>query len=125
VTGIWTSLTSHPSISGPIDGVFRLGVVLAWRPERPAVLTAFPRATMVILIMGGAQTHALVLALTPPAASQRPTRRIATYPLLTTWGVHQRRRGIAPEPAMLAGPRLGFHAVGSQRRACSGEAVVL
>jgi hypothetical protein len=75
---------------------------------------------MLILIMGVAQTKAFVLDLTPPAASKRHKRRIATDPLLTTWGFHQRRRGIAPEPAMLAGNRLGFHAIVSHRMAFSG-----
>src|SRR2546430_2195471 len=115
VTGIWTSLTYHPSISRPIDGVFRIGFVISRRPDIPAFLTAFPWATMLILIMGVAPTKAFVLDLTPPAASQRHKRRIATYPLLTTWGVHQRRRGIATEPARLAGHRLRFHAIVSHR----------
>ncbi len=30
VPGIWTSLTSHPSISRPIDRVFRIDFVIAW-----------------------------------------------------------------------------------------------
>jgi hypothetical protein len=38
--------------------------------------------------MGIAQAKAFVLDLTPPAASQRQKRRIATYPLLTTRGFH-------------------------------------
>ena len=71
--------------------------------------------------MGIAQTQALVLDLTPPAASQRHKRRIAPYPLLTTRGLHARRLGIAPEPAMLASHRLGFHAVVCHRMACSGS----
>jgi hypothetical protein len=75
--------------------------------------------------MGVAQTKALVLDLTTPAASQRHKCRIATYPLLTTRGFHQRRRGIATEPAMLAGNRLGFQAVVSHRRAFSGGTVVI
>ena len=66
---------------------------------------------MLILIMGVAQTQALVLDLTTSAASKRKKRRIATYPLLTTRCLHQRRRGIATETTMLAGHRLGFHAV--------------
>ncbi len=80
---------------------------------------------MVILIMGVAQTKALVLDLTTPAASKRQKRRIATYPLLATRGFHSRRRGIATEPAMLAGNRLGFHAVVSHRSALSGGTVVI
>ena len=122
--GIWASLTSHNSIPRPIDGVFRIGFVISRRPEIPAFLTAFPWATMLILIMGVAQTKAFVLDLTPPAASKRHKRRIATYPLLTTWGFHQRHRGIATEPAMLAGNRLGCHAIVSHRMAFSGGAVV-
>ena len=66
---------------------------------------------MLILIMGVAQTEALVLDLTPPAASKRHKRRIATDPLLTTWGFHQWRLGIATEPAMLASNGLGFHPI--------------
>ena len=80
---------------------------------------------MVILIMGVAQTKALVLDLTTPAASKRQKRRIATYPLLATRGFHSRRRGIATEPAMLAGNRLGFHAVVSHNSAFSGGTVVI
>ena len=118
--GIWTSFPSHPSISGPIDRVVRRGFVLAWRPEITALLAAFPGTTMVILIMGIAHAKAFVLDLTPPAASKRHKRRIATYPLLTTRGFHSRRRGIATEPAMLAGNRLGFHAVVCHRIASCG-----
>ncbi len=66
---------------------------------------------MLILIMGVAHTKALVLDLTPPAASKRHKGRIATDPLLTTRRFHQRRRGIDTEAAMLAGNRLGFHPV--------------
>ena len=118
--GIWTSLTSHPSISRPIDRVFRIGFVLSRCPEITALLTAFPRATMLILIMGITQTKTLVLDLTPPAASKRQKRRIATYPLLTTRCLHQWRRGIATETTMLAGNRIGFHTVVCHRIACSG-----
>jgi hypothetical protein len=75
---------------------------------------------MVIRIMGVAQTKAFVLDLTPPAASKRHKGRIATYPLLTTRGFHQRRRGIATETTMLAGNRLGFHTVVCHRMAFGG-----
>ena len=118
--GIWASLPYHPSISWPIDGVFRIDFVISWRPEIPAFLTAFPWPSMVILIMGVAHTKAFVLHLTSPAASKRHKRRIATYPLLTTRGFHQRRFGIATEATMLAGNRLGFHAVVRHRVAFSG-----
>ncbi len=119
--GIWTSLaTIHPSIFWPIDGVFRIDFVISGRPEITALLTTFPRATMLILIMGVAHTKALVLDLTPSAASKRNERRIATYPLLTTGGFHQRCLGIATEPAMLAGNRRGFHTVVSHRMAFFG-----
>ena len=118
---MWTSLTtSHPAIFWPIDGVFRRGFVISRRPEITTLLTAFPRATMVILIVGVAQTQALVFDLTTSAASKRHKGRIATYPLLTPWGFHQRRLGIATEPAMLAGNRLGFHTVVRHRMACLG-----
>ena len=110
--GIWTSSTTfHPSISWPIDGVFRIGFVISWRPEITTLLTALPRAPMFILIVGVAHTKAFVLDLTPPAASKRHKGRIATDPLLTTRRFHQRRRGIATEAAMLTGNRLGFHPV--------------
>ena len=119
--GIWTSLTTiHPSIFWPIDGVFRRGFVISGRPEITTLLTAFPRAPVLILIMGVAQTQTFVLDLTPSAASQRKKGRIATYPLLTTRGLHSRRRGIATEPAMLAGNRLGFHTVVRHRMAFFG-----
>src|SRR5262249_10805539 len=75
---------------------------------------------MFILIMGVAQTKALVLDLTTPAASKRQKGRIATDPLLTTWRPHQRRRGIATETTMLAGNRLGFHPVVRHGVAFSG-----
>ena len=108
------------SISWPIDWVFRRGFVIAWRPEITAFLTAFPRATMLILIVGIAQTQALMLDLTTPAASTRHKGRIATYPLLTTRRFHSRRRGIATEPTMLAGNRPGVHAVVRHEVAFSG-----
>jgi len=111
VPEIWTSLTSYPSISGPIDWVFGIGFEISRRPELTALLTAFPRAPMLILIMGIAHTKALVLDLTPPATSKRHKGRIATYPLLATRCLHQRRRWIATETTMLSGNRLGFHAV--------------
>jgi len=66
---------------------------------------------MVILIMGIAQTKALVLDLTAPTASKRHKGRITAYPLLATRGFYQRRQWIATEPTMLSGNRLGFHAV--------------
>ncbi len=118
--GIWTSLTSHHSIFWPIDWVFRIGFVISRGPEITTLLTALPRATMLILIVGVAHSKALVLDLTTSAASKRQKGRIATYPLLTTGGFHQRRLGIATEPAMLAGNRLGFHAVVSHRMAFFG-----
>src|SRR5439155_19932518 len=94
----------------PIDRVFRIGFVIAWRPELTAFLAAFPRPTMLILIVGIAHTKAFVLDLATPAASKRHKGRIATDPLLTTPRFHQRRRGIATEATMLAGNRRGFHA---------------
>jgi hypothetical protein len=68
---------------------------------------------MLILIVGVAHTKAFVLDLATPAASQRHKGRIATDPLLTTRRLHSRRRGITTKATMLAGHRLGFHAVGS------------
>src|SRR5712692_3648397 len=113
-------MTSQHSIFWPIDGVLRIVFVLARRPEITALLTALPRATMLILIVGVAQTQTFVLDLTPSAASKRHKGRIAPYPLLTTWRLHERRRGIATESTMLAGHWFGFHAVGSHGVACSG-----
>ena len=75
---------------------------------------------MLILIVGRAQTQALMLDLTTPAASTRHKGRIATYPLLTTRRFHSRRRGIATEPTMLAGNRPGVHAVVRHEVAFSG-----
>ena len=66
---------------------------------------------MFILIVGVAHTKAFMLDLTTSAASKRHKGRLATYPLLTTRGFHQRRLGIATEPAMLAGNGLGFHPI--------------
>ena len=75
---------------------------------------------MLILIVGIAHTKTFVLDLTMPAASKRQKGRIATYPLLTTRRFHERRRGIATEPTMLAGHRPGFHAVVRHGVAVSG-----
>jgi len=66
---------------------------------------------MLILIVGIAQTQALMLHLTAPAASQRQKRRLTTHPLLATRGLHSRRLGITTEATMLASNRRGFHAV--------------
>ena len=66
---------------------------------------------MPILIVGIAQAKALMLDLAAPAASKRHKGRIAAYPLLTTRRFDQRRLGISTKPTMLAGNRLGFHAV--------------
>jgi hypothetical protein len=114
-----------PSISRPMDGIFCIGFVISRRPEIPAFLTAFPRPTMLILIMGVAHTKAFVLDLTPPATPKRHKCRIATYPLLTTRGFHQRRRGIATETTMLASNRLGFHTVVWHRMAFWGGAGII
>ena len=110
--GIWTSLTCHHrSISWPIDWVFRIPLVISWRPELTALLTAFPRATMLIFIVGITQAEAFVLHLTPPTPSKRKKCRITTNPLITTRRFHQRRCGIATEATMLAGNRFGFHPI--------------
>jgi len=52
------------------DAMIKAGFVISGGPEITALLAAFPRATMVILIMGITQTQALVLDLTTPAASK-------------------------------------------------------
>jgi hypothetical protein len=112
VPGIWTSLTfHHRSIFWPIDRVCRIPLVISWRPERTALLTAFPRAAMLILIVGIAQTEAFVLHLALPTSSKRKERRITTNPLITTRRFDQRRLGIATEATMLTNNRFGFHAV--------------
>jgi hemolysin activation/secretion protein len=66
---------------------------------------------MPILIVGIAQAKALMLDLASPAASKREKGRITTYPLLTTRRFDQWRLGITTKPTMLAGNRLGFHAI--------------
>src|SRR5882672_3091432 len=84
VPGIWTSSLSHRSIFWPIDWIFRIRFVITWRPEIPAWLTAFPRTTVLILIVGIAHTKAFMLHLAPPTTSNRHKGRITTNPLLTT-----------------------------------------
>jgi len=122
VSGIWTSLTfHHHSISWPIDRVFRIPLVISWRPERTALLTALPRAAMLVLIVGITQAESLVLHLAPPAPSQRQKRRITTNPLITTRRFDQRSCSIATEATMLAGYRCGFHAVISHKGYLLGE----
>jgi hypothetical protein len=116
VSGMWTSLSfHHHSISWPIDRVFRIPLVISWRPELTALLTALPRAAMLVLIVGITQAEALVLHLAPPAPSKREKRCITTNPLITTRRFDQRRCSIATEATMLAGYRCGFHAVISHR----------
>ena len=101
--GIWTSLTfHHRSIFWPINRVFRIRLVISWRPERTARLTAFPRAAMLILIVGRAHAEAFVLHLAPPTPSKRKKRPITTNPLITTQRFDQRRFGIATERTMIA-----------------------
>ena len=111
----------HRSIFWPIDRVFRIPLVISWRPERTALLTALPRATMLVLIVGVTQAEALVLHLAPPAPSKRQKRCITTNPLITTRRFDQRRCGIATEATMLAGYRCGFHAVIRHRGHLLGE----
>jgi len=107
---MWTSLTfHHRSISWPIDRVFRLPLVISWRPALTALLTAFPRAAMLIFIVGIPQAEAFVLHLTPSTPSQRKKCRITTHPLSTTRRLHQRRFGLATAATRLAGHRFGFH----------------
>src|SRR4029453_4364082 len=98
---MWTSLTfHHHSIFWPIDRVFRIPLVISWRPELPALLTAFPRAAMLIFIVGIAHAEAFVFHLTSTAASKRQKGRITTDPLLTTRRFHSRRLRIATEATM-------------------------
>jgi hypothetical protein len=113
VPGIWTSLTfHHRSIFGPIDRVFRVLLVISWRPERTALLTTLPRAVMLILIVRIAHAEAFMLHLAPSTPAKRKKRCITTNPLVTTRRFDQRRFGIAAEATMLASYRFGFHAVG-------------
>src|SRR5215475_16168463 len=73
------------------DAVIEAPLVISWRPEFPALLTAFPRAAMLILIVGIAQTEAFVLHLAPSTPSQRKKRCITTNPLVITRRFDQRR----------------------------------
>ena len=110
--GIWTSLTfHHRSISWPIDRVFRIALVISWRPKITAFLTAFPWAAMLVFVVGIAQAKALMLHLAPPTPSKREKRGITTNPLITTRRFDQRGVGIAAETTMLSGYRFSFHAV--------------
>ena len=99
------------SIPWPIDWILRIAFVISWRPEITALLTAFPRPTMLILIVGIAQAKAFVLDLTIAATLKRQISRIATDPLLTTRCFDQRRLGIAAKSTMLTGNRFGFRTV--------------
>src|SRR4029434_10985611 len=83
--------------------------------ELTALLTALPRAAMLVLIVGITQAEALVLHLAPPAPSKRKKRSITTNPLIKTRRFDQRRCSIATEATMLAGHRCGFPAVVSHR----------
>ena len=73
---------------------------------------------MLIFIVGITQAEAFVLHLAPPTPSKREKRRITTNPLITTRCFDQRCFGIATEAAMLAGYRLGFHAVVGHDLSC-------
>jgi hypothetical protein len=109
--GIWTSLTSHRSISRHIARMFCIRFVLLRRPELTAWLTGLPRTRVAINGVGRAQRQAFVLHLTPPATSQRHTGGIAAYPLLATRRLHERCRGIATKAARGTGNGLGFHPI--------------
>jgi hypothetical protein len=101
----------HRSISWPIDRVVRIPLVISWRPEFAALLTAFPRTAILVLIVGIAQAEAFVLHLAPPTPSKRKKGYITTNPLIATRRFDQRCLGIATEATILAGYRFGFHAV--------------
>ena len=77
---------------------------------------------MLVLIVGIAQTEALVLHVAPPTPAKRHKRRITTNPLLTTRRFDQRRVGITAEATMLASYRLGFHAVVGHEGSLCGAA---
>ena len=110
--GIWTSLPfHHRSIFRPIDRVFRVSLVISWRPKLTALLTTLPRAVVLILIVRITHAEAFMLHLAPSTPSQRKKRCITTNPLVTTRRFDQRRIGIAAEATMLASSRFGFHAV--------------
>jgi len=112
VPGIWPSLPlHHRSIFRPIDRVFRVSLVISWRPKLTALLTTLPRAVVLILIVRIAHAEAFMLHLAPSTPSQRKKRCITTNPLVTTRRFDQRRFGIAAEATMLASSRFGFHAV--------------
>src|SRR5262249_42713353 len=84
----------------------------ARRPALPARLPAFPRAVVLILIVGIAQAAALVLHWAPPTPAQGQQRRIPTHPLRPTRRFDQRRWGIATAATRVASSRVGSRAVG-------------
>src|SRR5712691_2587947 len=97
---IWTSLTSHHSIPGHIERMFRIRFVLLRCPELAAFLTGLPRTRVAINGVGRAQRKAFVRILTAPPTSKGHQSGIATSPLLATRRLHQRHRGIATKAAM-------------------------
>src|SRR5262249_38293867 len=111
--GLWTALPfHHHSIPRPMDRVVRIPLLSARRPARPARLPAFPRAVVLILIVGIAQAAALVLHWAPPTPAQGQQRRIPTHPLRPTRRFDQRRWGIATAATRVASSRVGCQAVG-------------
>src|SRR5712692_6802467 len=108
---MWTSLTSHRSISRHIDRMFCIRFVRLRRPELTALLTGLPRTRVAINVVGRAQRKAFVLHLTPPATSKRHKGGIAAYPLLAPRRLHSRCRGIATKAAMGTGHGLSFHPI--------------
>ena len=89
IRGICT--LSHRAIFWPIEWVVCIRFVLTWRPAISALLTAFPRTTVLFLLVGIAHTQAFLLHVAPPTALQRHTGRITTDLLLPTRRFDSRR----------------------------------
>jgi hypothetical protein len=68
--------------------MFSISFVLLWRPEIPAFLTGLPRTSVLITLVGMAQTQAFVLILAAPTATKGQKGRVAAYPPLATFRLH-------------------------------------
>ena len=115
--GIWTSLTFHRhAIVGSLGRVFRIPLVIAWRPELTAPLTAFPRAPVLILIVGIAPADAVVCHVAPPTPSQRkktPSHNPSTahhtaFELTALWRRHSSGHACRQSAGLPSGWTAGF-----------------
>ena len=84
VSGIWTSLRLRRSVSWPVDRMFSKLFIISRGPVIAALLTAFPRSLMPIVIVRITQAKTFMLHLAVAATSKRQKGRITTNPLLTT-----------------------------------------